>query len=77
MDSIRELYKAACTFTPYTSIFTEYPCLLNMVSTPTPSMPKAMVDSLLAINNSVAATLYPDRVKQCTFLDEKTVALVC
>ncbi|KAJ7302492.1 hypothetical protein DFH08DRAFT_826518 [Mycena albidolilacea] len=38
-------------------------------------MPKAMVDSLLAISESVAATRYPDRVKQCAFLDEKTVAL--
>ncbi|KAJ7736166.1 hypothetical protein B0H14DRAFT_2639025 [Mycena olivaceomarginata] len=40
-----------------------------------PSMPKAMVDSLLAINDSAAATRYPDRVKQRAFLDEKTVAL--
>ncbi|KAJ7854512.1 hypothetical protein B0H14DRAFT_2579770 [Mycena olivaceomarginata] len=46
-----------------------------MVSTPTPSMPKAMVNSLLAINDSVATTQYPDRVKQRTFLDEKTVTL--
>ncbi|KAJ7321574.1 hypothetical protein DFH08DRAFT_818431 [Mycena albidolilacea] len=38
-------------------------------------MPKAMVDSLLAISESVAATRYPDRVKQRAFLDEKTVAL--
>ncbi|KAJ7696124.1 hypothetical protein B0H14DRAFT_3905288 [Mycena olivaceomarginata] len=38
-------------------------------------MPKAMVDSLLAISESVAATRYPDRVKQHAFLDEKTVAL--
>ncbi|KAJ7315133.1 hypothetical protein DFH08DRAFT_820734 [Mycena albidolilacea] len=34
-----------------------------------------MVDSLLAINDSVVATRYPDRVKQRAFLDEKTVAL--
>jgi hypothetical protein len=76
MDSIRNLYKAACAFTPYTSIFTDYPRLLNMVSTPVPSMPKAMVDSLLTINDSVAATRYPDHVKQPAFLDEKTVMLV-
>ncbi|KAJ7318046.1 hypothetical protein DFH08DRAFT_971525 [Mycena albidolilacea] len=38
-------------------------------------MPKAMVDSLLAISESVAATRYPDRGKQRAFLDEKTVAL--
>ncbi|KAJ7805062.1 hypothetical protein B0H14DRAFT_3485558 [Mycena olivaceomarginata] len=38
-------------------------------------MPKAMVDSLLTINDSVAATRYPDRVKQPAFLDEKTVML--
>ncbi|KAJ7318518.1 hypothetical protein DFH08DRAFT_819796 [Mycena albidolilacea] len=38
-------------------------------------MPKAMVDSLLAISESVTATRYPDRVKQRAFLDEKTVAL--
>ncbi|KAJ7677672.1 hypothetical protein B0H14DRAFT_3536518 [Mycena olivaceomarginata] len=38
-------------------------------------MPKAMIDSLLAISESVAATRYPDRVKQRAFLDEKTVAL--
>jgi hypothetical protein len=73
MDRIRDLYKAACPFTPYTSIFTEYPCLLNMVSTSVPTMPKAMVDSLLAISESVAATRYPDSVKQRAFLDEKTV----
>jgi hypothetical protein len=76
MDSIRDLYKAACTFTPYTSIFAEYPRLLNMVSTSVPTMPKAMVDSLLAISESVTATRYPDHVKQRAFLDEKTVALV-
>jgi hypothetical protein len=76
MDSIRDLYKAACAFTPYTSIFTKYPRLLNMVSTSVPTMPKAMVDSLLAISESVAATRYLDCVKQRAFLDEKTVALV-
>ncbi|KAJ7678842.1 hypothetical protein B0H14DRAFT_3536217 [Mycena olivaceomarginata] len=38
-------------------------------------MPKAMIDSLLAISESVAATRYPDHVKQRAFLDEKTVAL--
>ncbi|KAJ7854249.1 hypothetical protein B0H14DRAFT_3449650 [Mycena olivaceomarginata] len=57
------------------SIFTDYPRLLNMVSTTVPTMPKAMIDSLLAISESVAATRYPDRVKQRAFLDEKTVAL--
>ncbi|KAJ7675509.1 hypothetical protein B0H14DRAFT_2656444, partial [Mycena olivaceomarginata] len=46
-----------------------------MVSTTVPTMPKAMIDSLLAISESVAATQYPDRVKQRAFLDEKTVAL--
>jgi hypothetical protein len=76
MDSIRRLYKTACAFTPYTSIFTKYPHLLNMVSTPTPSMLKAMVNSLLAINDSVTTTQYPDRVKQRAFLGEKTVTLV-
>jgi hypothetical protein len=30
MDSICNLYKAACTFTPYTSIFTDYPHLLQL-----------------------------------------------
>jgi hypothetical protein len=48
MDSIRDLYKAACAFTPYTSIFTDYPRLLNMVSTTIPTMPKAMVESVAA-----------------------------
>ncbi|KAJ7309999.1 hypothetical protein DFH08DRAFT_823282 [Mycena albidolilacea] len=38
-------------------------------------MPKAMIDSLLAISEFVATTRYPDRVKQRAFLDEKTVAL--
>jgi hypothetical protein len=76
MDSIHNLYKAACAFTPYTSIFTDYPRLINMVSTTVPTMPKAMINSLLAISESVAATRYPDCVKQRAFLDEKTVALV-
>lgn len=77
MDSIRDKYKDDYAFIPYTSIFADYPLLLNMVSTSTPAMPKAMVDSILAIHDAVTATRYADRVKQKAFLDEKTVALVC
>ncbi|KAJ7792196.1 hypothetical protein B0H14DRAFT_2624181 [Mycena olivaceomarginata] len=46
-----------------------------MVSTSTPAMPKAMVDSILAIHDAVTATRYANRVKQKAFLDKKTVAL--
>ncbi|KAJ7663552.1 hypothetical protein B0H14DRAFT_2658771 [Mycena olivaceomarginata] len=39
-------------------------------------MPKAMIDSLLAISESVAATRYPDHVKQLIVLSSRMLALL-
>ena len=61
-------------FTPYLSIFDEYPKLLQHI------MPGALTanqrECILGIGEIVAATRYPDRIKQRMFLDEKTTTLV-
>ena len=71
------MYKSALAFTPYLSIFTEYPSLLRMSSTAIPtSLSRSQRESIIAVGEAVAATRYTDRGKQRAFLDEKTVALV-
>ncbi|KAJ7169032.1 hypothetical protein C8R46DRAFT_1218395 [Mycena filopes] len=71
-----EPYKTDGKFTPYTSIFHDYPGLFTMVSSPAlKKLNQAQYDSLLTIGESVGATRYPNRDKQRVFLDEKTTAL--
>lgn len=72
------MYKSFQFYTPYLSIFLEYPTLLSMVSSSSSktSISQSQYDAIVAIGDAVSATKYPDRSKQRSFLDTKTVALV-
>ncbi|KAK6987951.1 hypothetical protein R3P38DRAFT_3229831 [Favolaschia claudopus] len=65
-------YKELAFYTPYTSIFSQYPSLKNMARS---GLTKGQHDAIVGVTDIVSATKYPDRAKQRTFLDQQTVTL--